>query len=461
MKSVKVNIVQLDPENYEYYGYNVFLNQNDSAQFIFPDKKLLYSPVLPIDNEAQKSEAVIIGNDIYLQYFSQPYWIHVKNGDTVPILIPGMHATHDIDNYMDGWDLTKNIEKITEDLGVEEINGRKLRHYKVKITKIPVDSMNNLSEGERYFLNYILGLNFESLKETSVDINKENEDILKIVDNNIRYVFDGNEIIIPLPESLSIPIMYQFVGVGGYEDDPSSWDFDIKTWAIEAEIWVGEEDFLVYKEKYRTEHSEFNYYPNDSEEEKKEKEEYPWEQDQVYEDGLEIVYSDFNTDIKIEIPTENVIEIDEYLKQFGYSSQEDYREDAVMVKIEERDYKRKSDLQGIRSDLNDFMYSQAENKKPPYYPNTNNILQKINDNSSVLQTLVPEYIDSLPVDFVFLGFGHSSNSFLLIILFPFLFFNLLPHHPHRIHDLIIRQRSHRLLLEFLKHPFGEVVLGVE
>jgi len=381
-------------------GYNMLLNQNSGADFIFPDKKSLYSLISYDVAENQKAETVIIGNDIYSKYFWFQGWIHVKNDDTIPMPIsdmPGEYITYKLDNYMSGWDLTKNIEKIEEDLGVEEIDGRKLRHYKVKMKKPPIDSLNNLNRDERYFLNYILGFNLDD-EELTTSSNQDDKDTIEQIEGSIRFTFDNNEVTVPLPEELSVPIMYKFTGVMGEEGKPETWEYNLRTWGIEGEIWVGEDDGLVYKEKYKTEQSMFNHYPNETEDERKEREQYSWEQDQVYKDEIEIIYSDFNGDIKIEAPIENVMEIGEYLKQFGYSSYEEYNKERIMSQVEAADVRRKQDLKRIEDALNSFMNSQVENKKiPPYYP-VNNKLEKTNDSLSILQTLIPEHIESLPLD---------------------------------------------------------------
>ena len=349
--------------------------------FVFPDKKLISTADLPAGLRLREGFAggvyegkiIILGKDIYIEFpwmahafkeekeknkdfqaenFSWASgWFLGRDGQSVPLPVPdtpGDSLNFDLSIYPKGWDFTRGLEKIEEDLGVEEINGIKCRRYKVKTKK---KDLHPLKEGT----------------------------ILEQVENKIRYVTDDKEILFPLPESLSLPVMYKMVKQFGYRNNPDSQYYNLTTWGTEGEICVGESDFRVYKENYTTEEFSIEgYCPSEPE----------GFMEGVCRYNTEITYSDFNGNIKIEAPVESIA-VNDYLKQIGYPITE---EEISKAKMETRDERRKLNLRELLLVL-DLYYSDYTQ-----YPISIN-LEKINDeNSNFYKALIPNYLSETQVD---------------------------------------------------------------
>jgi len=364
---------------------------SDEYKFVFPNKKyFLTSP--PYGNEEMDyhNETIIIDDNIYFKFglfdlMNKYYkkteeesssWFYGKDGQSIPSFVPdspGDKIDFRLADYPDGWDFTKNIEKIEEDLGIEEVNGVKCHHYKVKVKKIPY-TYENMEEFDKYFLRHIVGINFEEFEPSPI----EKEEMVQQTEDKIKVLLkDNEEILIPIPsfELLTLPFMYIKIAAGDY--------YIIDTNAIDGEIWVGENDFLVYKENYTTENTHFYFHPEKSIEENKD---YGM---LYYKYVYELTYSNFNADIKIEAPTENVITVEDYLKSIGHPVT---KEEISKVQMKERDSKRKSDLWEISLALN--LYYSDYNQ----YPVSIN-LERVNDeNSNFYKALVPNYLSGLQIE---------------------------------------------------------------
>ena len=212
---------------------------------------------------------------------------------------------------------------------------------------------------DQYFLKYVLGF-FDSDRFKLF----KKGDILELKGDQIRRVSSGKEVLIPLPESLTIPVMYISAQIDGN---------GVETWAISGDVWVGQGDYLIYKENYTKEYSSFYYNVN-------ELGEVNLSMTSVLRDNTEITYSDFNGDIKIEAPTENVMTVDDYMEQ------------EKPKQIKTRDTERKRDLSNLAYTL------KKHYKENNQYPISNG-LEKTNDKNCVLwDALIPVKIPTDPLD---------------------------------------------------------------
>ena len=331
------------------------LDGESEMNFIFVNEKSISNlQSIDVDGKEVEHGTVIIGEDIYRKLFS--VWIHGRDGQSIPTPIPdtpGDYLTFNLNEYPEGWDFTKNIEKIEKDLGVEEINGVKCHHYKVRIKKIPV-TQENLEKFNQYFFRYIIGFS-----PSEVTLFKEG-DVLELKENHIKHVLNGEEVLVSLPESLTLSPMYLSAEVGGNK---------IETWAIEGEIWVGQDNFLVYRENYTEESSHFYYDVDESGEVSLSL------LSSVFKNDVEIVYSDFNSDIKIEAPTENVKTVEDFLSEMIYPIERE-KEDSARIKA--MDSKRKGDLLNLIHGALEKYYEENN-----HYP-VNKGLEKTNDKNCVL-----------------------------------------------------------------------------
>ena len=360
-----------------------FYSDKGEINFVFPNKKSISFDVDSSSGDLEfkfglgtyEQEAVILGENIYMSIPWLPIWIQGISGQSMPVPISDTHGSHlmfDLNKYPEGWDFTKNIEKIEEYLGVEEINGIKYHRYKVKVKKIPY-TQENLDKFNKYFFKYLLGIFGEPLqkKETSKQVLEQKGD-------KIRFARDDKEMLIPIPVSLTYPTIYTSISkmALGY--------YVLNTWGIDGEIWIGENDFLIHKERYTTEKSNFYYDPNKSDEENRSE-----SIRQVSTHNIKITYSNFNKDIKIEAPTDNVITVDGYMKQ----------EEPKQIKT--RDTERKRDLSNLAYTL------EKHYKENNQYPVSNG-LEKTNDKNCVLwDALIPVKI---PVDLLDPEFYYTYKS---------------------------------------------------
>jgi len=322
--------------------FSGIFGEGSKIDFIFPDKKSVYSSGI-IDGEKIESGAIVIGENIYVK-FPFPwlsYWIHGMDGQSMPSLIPdspGETMDFNLGEYPEGWDFTKNdIERIEGYLGVEEINGVKCYHYKVKIKS---EDTRPLKKGV----------------------------ILEQVGDKIRYVEKdtGEEILISLPKWLTIFPISLSTEIG---------EEKIETQAARGEIWIGKNNFLVYKENYSSEDATLYYDANESGEATLSL------LSNVFKNDTEITYSDFNGDIKIEAPTENVKTVDSIM------------EESKSVRIKAMDSKRKGDLLNLIHGALEKYYE--ENNQYPI----NNGLEKTSDKNCVLwDALIPVKIPVDPLD---------------------------------------------------------------
>jgi hypothetical protein len=311
----------------------------EKYDFVFPDKK----QILVINSPYEEStEDIIIGKDIYKKLYLPPNqksdlekewpsaWVHGEDGQApLSLLVPDSDQEIYFYSilYPEGLDFTKKLEKIEEDLGIEELNGVRLHHYKVKVKKLlPEDAYN-------YFFGSIL-------RSDAINFNEE-DSILKQERDKIRYIGDDKEFLIPIThyELITSPfkvIQISEMGTCSHEELPlegmqietiqlgeskisdgekcknfeSSGYYNIDAQGIEGEIWVGEEDFFVYKEKYTVENAYFFFDPNDTEEENK-------NSVIVYTKYIyEINYSNFDEEIEINPPKTNVMETTEYSEEY-------------------------------------------------------------------------------------------------------------------------------------------------
>ncbi|MEA1937264.1 MAG: hypothetical protein U9N04_04105 [Patescibacteria group bacterium] len=387
--------------------------------FVFPDKKLISTVDLPFSlrlrenfaGGAYEGKTIVLGNDIYIEFpwiahalkeekeknkdfpvDKFPFasgWLHGVDGQSMPLPVPdtsGDNLNFDLSVYPKGWDFTRNLEKIEEYLGIEEINGVKCHRYKVKIEKISPYNHENLNRYQKYFLEYVLGLSPDKgylPPDSHLPPDFKGKIILEQIGNNIKCASDNKEILIPLSEKLIIPVMYKSVDWMGWKDDPSSWCYKLSTWAIEGEIWIGAENSLVYKENYTTEISSSIYYPDESKEENK----LSWEPE-IFKYNTEITYSNFDSDIKIEAPAESIT-VNDYLKQIGYPTTE---EEISKAQVKARDERRKSNLRSLPLTLNVYYSDYAQ------YPVSVNLEKVNNESSNFYKALVPDYLSETQVD---------------------------------------------------------------
>ena len=373
VKSVRAEVKGSSWRKSDDYAPETYSGKSE-INFVFPDKK----SILPIGSSGGSMnlefgvrgtmyETIILGEKIYKKF---PYagWIYGMNGKTVPLGDGGRYYLPlNLNEYPKGWDLTKNIREIEKEIGEEEISGIKCRHYKVKINKISCTQKN--LEAEKYFFDNIIGL-----MEGRKCLPLKEGDILEQDGDNVRYITNGKEILIPIVKPLTMPIMYSSI-----EWDEYLQAYYLKTWAIEGEIWVGEDNFLVYKESYKTEHYSSYYYPEKSAK----------SSGSIWKNNIEITYSDFNGDIKIEAPVEtsyeNVMTVEEYLNPT--------EKQISVIQMKKRDQERKGILQQNSGLLKQYYDDYGQ------YPIANE-LEKISDeNSNYYKILaVPERLPSTLIE---------------------------------------------------------------
>ncbi|MGB2761923.1 MAG: hypothetical protein WBC21_00035 [Minisyncoccales bacterium] len=359
----------------------LYLLQGGDAEyyFIFPNKKRIVSSFsiqeyLKEENTElieltdEKDEVIIIDNNIYLKFafldlfykeetgMESPYqWFHGKDGQSMPSLIsdsPGETIDFNLKIYPEGWNFTKKIEAIEEDLGTEEINGIRCHHYKIKIEK---KSLVAVFEAEQK-------------------------------GDKIRFVKGDKEILIPIPEPELMTVPATIIGISESEYPGPSYRYRVSTWSTGGEIWVGEDDFFVHKEKIITEHAYFFFDPAKSEEENKEK-------GMLFTKNIsEITYSDFDKDMRIESPKEKVVTVTEYLKQMGYPVTE---EEISEAEKKERDEIRKYRLEHLASHLEGYYRDHNQ------YPVAESLEKVSSEESNFYKSLVPDYIWGGNKDFLF------------------------------------------------------------
>lgn len=352
-----------------------------SLVFVFPDKKTISG-----DRTGYNFRTMVIDDGVYkeIPWLSEyrkkameqeglstanpsdwEAWFYAKDGHSMPMPIPdspGDYIHFNLGDYPEGWDFTRNIEKITEDLGIEEINGVKCHHYKVQSKKLSPYIGADLSKTESYFLSKIVGLEPVAASEgPSGDDDSEMEE----QEDGIRHSFRGYEVLIPFPDSLTMPLMFRSVSVDYEREDPSAWSYIVGTWAIEGEIWVGEDDSLVHKESYTTETSHYYYYS--MVDEKNVRGDREIQMATVYRDKTDITYSDFNAEIEIKAP-----------------------EKFIVIDTNAHDMERKEDLEDISRDLENIA---AQSRRPTVtpYPDTGNKSVKINSDDFLLKKLKYEF----------------------------------------------------------------------
>lgn len=375
----------------EKFAGNDFYPQEESEgslEFVFPDKKIVLS-----DWGGYQLEARIIEDGIYREipwlseYRRQDMeqkgistanpsdweaWFYAADGHSMPMPIPdspGDYIHFNLSDYPQGWDFTRNIDKIEQYLGVEEIDGVKCDHYKVKSKKPSPYIGANLSKAESYFLTKIVGLEPVSASQGP---GEDDDSEMEEQGNGIRYVFRGYEVLIPLPDSLAMPLMFKSVAVDYEKEDPAAWSYMVNTWAIEGEIWVGKDDLLVHKESYTTETSDYYYYSMVDESNVRGEREISMAT--IYRNKTDIIYSDFNSGIEIKAP-----------------------EKFVVVDTNAHDMERKEDLSDIGRGLENIA---AQSKRPTVtpYPDTDNRSVKVDSDDFLLKKLKYEFPYRDPLD---------------------------------------------------------------
>jgi len=280
VKSVRAEVkgsTQMKMGESDPVDFSGIFGGGSKIDFVFPDRISVYNSET-IDGEKIESRVIVIGENIYMKFPFPwlPGWIHGKDGQSMPAPFSDADGSIDfnLSNYQKGWDFTKSdVERIEEYLGVEEINGVKCYHYKVKIKN---EDSHPLKKGI----------------------------ILEQVGDKIKYVEKdaGEEILISLPEWLTIFPVSLSTEIG---------EEKIETRAAKGEIWIGKNDFLVYKESYSSEDATLYYDINESGEATLSL------LSNVFKNDTEITYSDFNGDIKIEAPTKNVRTVDSIIKKIN------------------------------------------------------------------------------------------------------------------------------------------------
>ena len=301
---------------------------------------------------------VIVGNEICTSadYYPQKKWL----------------CSQDDDLQIFTWTyMLRGFEKIIEDLGIEQVNGRKLKHYKVKTKGTP-----DIRNAEYYIRGAFSEEDYQDNKEgkderiksnreraendwKSFDIGEgmsirtkvvhANEKTLLVVNgkdigDKIVFLINNEQHSVKVPRSISKPISFALI--------KRVYNFlTIDIIAAEADVWVDEESNYIYKEIISSEQAHLFYHPD-----KKEKETDDLEGlEHVYKTSVEINFSRFNEDFDISLPPENK----------RISSEDLYKEKDNKSELRE-DSKRISDIKQIQTALE--LYFVDNNKYPDNKP---------------------------------------------------------------------------------------------